>query len=149
VGAAGAQITDSTAMGDSVLGHAVWSDPLNRWSFTINATSGPNGEDAQGRMVFVSSNQPHAFTASVECVNVHGNIALVTGSLAHFTLPFFDTMGFYIEDRSALGLPDRIGAFLSWSDIQNPAHACNEIGMETGASYAREVTAGNFVVLDN
>jgi hypothetical protein len=133
---------------DSVVGHGFWSDDLNQWSFSIDATSGPNGDDPAGRMVF-TSNSEGTFTASVECVNVVGNIALVTGSLAHFTLPFFDTMGFYIEDRSALGLPDRIGAFFTWSDIFSPAHACTEIEMDTGASYALEVQAGDFVVLDN
>jgi hypothetical protein len=114
--------------------------------------SGPNGEDPRGTMSIsvLNPTSSSTFSASVDCVRVIENAALVTGTLETPPPPFLpevDRMAVYIEDRSALGLPDLIGFFFFSSGVF--PHGCQELAFDFGRLISIPLHTGNFVVRDN
>lgn len=67
---------------DKVQGSGINNPPNGVFAqFHINAKSGPNGEDPQGKFSFKRKDGApnEKFTAEVTCVNVQGNLASVIG----------------------------------------------------------------------
>ena len=116
--------------GDSVTGTgtAAFFGP-----FTIDAHSGPSGENPTGRASF--DTEEVSFEGPVSCLRVSGNVGRFNVSLGRITV------WFEVTDNAGSGLPDTIAGSVTLSD---PAD-CSPLTMpaRTGA-----VLTGDIMVVD-
>ena len=89
---------------DSVVGTAGFGDPAAGVTASIDAHSGPSGENASGTATFGA--RQTFFGGPVTCLNVTGNRAVIGGDSA-----FIGPEGylFVVVDNSATGTPDLFG----------------------------------------
>jgi len=131
-----APLQDSVTGTATTLGTDVPGFENLAWAFS--ATSGANGESPSGTVR--AENLPsHTvfFDDPVSCLNVQGNVALLT-----LPDPLFGEVAIRVTDNAGTGSPDLIE-----STISNPDADCSA----PEASYIRHdrVTSGDIVVVDD
>jgi hypothetical protein len=128
---------------DFVRGQETRLDCLGRECLTvverIDAHSGPSGENPTGFNDATALGVTF-FSASVTCLSVHGNRAVVGLSVPE---PNVDRVKFY-EDNAGAGIPDRVGLMLTPG---GPTSMCPAFPAE-GSTVLRPLVSGDIVVHD-
>jgi hypothetical protein len=102
-------------------------------AFTIDAHSGPSGENPSGQASF--DTEEVLIDGPVSCLRVSGNVARFNVSLGRITA-FFE-----VTDNAGLGIPDTIAASIALGEPTNCAPLTSPA--RTGA-----VLSGDIVVVD-
>ena len=106
--------TPAVASADSVAGTASFTDRFG-WTYTatVDAHSGPFGEDAAGSMTYVSVDSAgvvrERLEGQVTCLDVDGPRATLTGSFTYSSIPLHPNQGFRLSFEDTVAGPDLVG----------------------------------------
>jgi hypothetical protein len=118
---------------DSVTGSGTVNNPIGVLTFTVDARSGPSGENFTG---VLGASGAVGFVAPLTCLAVDGNVAMFNVSLD----PFLPVFALRVTDNAGSGTPDTLAIVVrdSPTDCSPP----------TGGQFVLPLISGDFVVVD-